>query len=58
MHNTALFLTLLVLGLLITVCLYYIVGRLRHGIKRKQVNAIAELNKQAFLRCEDQLKAK
>nr|EKU8586439.1 hypothetical protein [Acinetobacter baumannii] len=56
--KTALFLTLLVLGLLITVGLYYVVGRIRHGIKRKQVNAIAELNKQAFLRCEDQLKAK
>ncbi|MFX6761595.1 hypothetical protein ACT4YP_20450 (plasmid) [Acinetobacter baumannii] len=58
MHKTALFLTLLVLGLLITVGLYYVVGRIRHGIKRKQVKAIAELNKQAFLRCEDQLKAK
>lgn len=58
MHNAALILTIFLLGILFTVSIYYLVGHIRQGRSRKQVKAIEEINKQAFLRCEQQLKAK
>lgn len=58
MHNAPLTVALLLLGILLTVSIYYLVGHKRLLKNRNQIKAIEEINKQAFIRCEQQLKAK